>query len=172
MAGNSSEAMIIPVLFSFSLFAITSKVVTGLPWNHPAVPCRFSGSPFIKLIISRLAWEFVPQRLVKSLSKFWPSREISWAWAIPPQLAPSESQTAPSWSPLQLKIKCWRPEFHRWPLHKHASNIATASNNVQRKWLKINVETFANQQAGYFSFCWYICELTAGLKYRSQVIVF
>ena len=79
MAGNSSEAMIIPVLFSLSLFAITSKVVTGLPWNHPAVPCRFSGSPFIKLITSRLAWEFVPQRLVKSLSKFWPSREVSLA---------------------------------------------------------------------------------------------
>ena len=79
MTGNSSEAMIIPVLFSFSLLTVTRKIVTGLPWNNPAVLYSFAGSPLIKLVTSRLAWELVPQRLVKSLSKFWPSREVSMA---------------------------------------------------------------------------------------------
>lgn len=119
----------------------------------------------MKLVTSRLAWELVPQRLVKSLSKFWPSREVSMATpcaqttpACSYQLAPSECQIAPSWSSLQLKMKCWQSEFH----------IATANNDVQRKWLKFNFETFAYQQAGYFSFCWYICELIINFHLQSK----
>ena len=46
MTVDSSEALIIPLLFSFSRLTVTSKtikvVVTGLPWNLPVVPCRVS----------------------------------------------------------------------------------------------------------------------------------